>query len=782
MEEETSNNSFAPASEYYNRVFRRHSYIPSTSDTSSEPMGFSYTRRGSKDDRTEASLKFLIDIGKVKKLLLEQEDTNGDFQITIKDKGPKILRVPTYVSGGYKTFEIRGTYMISNLLQEIALAEELGKKYVVIDEERLNENPVDRLLRMIRTVFWDDLCRTMDRNGIKKLFSDSKGTEENHGGFNYIYVPFYDQYAFDYYSNLAAEFSELKIKTVRLPRDITPEYVKSLNNQFGILSLAAEVGPPGSGEYGADKCSYSPLPYIVPGGRFNEMYGWDSYFEALGLLQSGKIDLAKAMIDHYVYQINHYGMILNANRSYYLTRSQPPFLPDLLIRTYDMLLKTEENFKWLKHCTLAAIKEHNQVWVSSPRYDPVSGLSTYHPTGIGMPPETEPGHFDHVFKKYADNLGISVKDYIEKYDKGEIKEEELDEYFVHDQAVRESGHDTSYRLDGKCADLATVDLNTLLYLNEISIYHIIKKYCAGEMVCEGQIETHKPWKKKAVERMKKINEYLWCDEAGLYFDYNIKTRKQETFESATTFYPLFAGCCTKAQAASLVEHAIPLLEEEGGLVSTTLKSRGEVSKDRPLKQWDYPFGWAPHQIMVWEGLKKYNYDQVAERLAYRWLYTIVSSYNDYNGVVPEKFDVVDITHSCDVEYGNVGTDFKMVSKSGFGWMNASFEIGLEFINFKLRRALGALKPPEKIFRTNHVTETTEDSLGFELSENLIPDDNKGCETDDTLINCFEDVNEKNNPFFLINHSENVSAEDLFSSLNINENEVMRAVTNTDEIL
>ena len=81
---------------------------------------------------------------------------------------------------------------------------------------------------------------------------------------------------------------------------------------------------------------------MVPGGRFNEMYGWDSYFEALGLLEDGRLDLAQAMVEHFLYEIRHYGQILNANRSYYLTRSQPPFLTSMGLAVYARLPKGEE--------------------------------------------------------------------------------------------------------------------------------------------------------------------------------------------------------------------------------------------------------------------------------------------------------------------------------------------------------------------------------------------------------------------------------------------------------
>ncbi|HYL70584.1 MAG TPA: trehalase family glycosidase, partial [Candidatus Dormibacteraeota bacterium] len=68
-----------------------------------------------------------------------------------------------------------------------------------------------------------------------------------------------------------------------------------------------------------------PQPFVVPGGRFREIYYWDSYFTMLGLLESGRRDLTEAMVSDFARLIDSYGRIPNGNRNYYLTRSQPPF-------------------------------------------------------------------------------------------------------------------------------------------------------------------------------------------------------------------------------------------------------------------------------------------------------------------------------------------------------------------------------------------------------------------------------------------------------------------------
>jgi alpha,alpha-trehalase len=296
------------------------------------------------------------------------------------------------------------------------------------------------------------------------------------------------------------------------------------------------------------------------------MYGWDSYFESLGLILDDRVTLAQGMVDNFVYQIEHYGKILNANRSYYLTRSQPPFLTDMIKVVYNRLLKSVEKAAqktkidakgsvgqsqepneeaggtlsefssssesedthsnsssspsssaspdelymptkqttrnqpnptktdaleyhhhhhntnnipkqtstdlqiWLAQSLRAAIKELFSIWLNTPRLDPTTRLTTYHPDGSGIPTETEPGHFDHFLEPFAKKLGTSIEEFIQNYNNGmydgmeEVKE--VDDYFLHDRAVRESGHDTTYRFEGCCADLATIDLNSLVYKYE----------------------------------------------------------------------------------------------------------------------------------------------------------------------------------------------------------------------------------------------------------------------------------------------------------------------------
>jgi alpha,alpha-trehalase len=311
----------------------------------------------------------------------------------------------------------------------------------------------------------------------------------------------------------------------------------------------------------------------------------------------------------------------------------------------------------------------------------------------------EPGHFDYLYAKYAKKLGMDAKQVEESYHSGKLSVPELDEFFTHDRSMRESGHDKTYRWNDSCADYVTVDLNSLLYKFELDIADTIRnKFNDAIKTDTGKIEVSSIWYQRASKRKDLMGKYLWDQGYGLFFDYNTVSQKRKKYVSAVAFYPLWAGLATEKQAKSIVENAIPALEMAGGIVGSTENARGKISESRPARQWDYPNGWAPHQIMAWQGLIDYGYNDIAYRLIYRWLYTITRNAVDYNGTVPEKFDVVNRTHLVFAEYGNVGTKFAYITKEGFGWMNASYQVGLKCLPQNLREKLEQLIPPEWLFK------------------------------------------------------------------------------------
>ena len=585
--------------------------------------------------------------------------------------GIQVFRLGTLASNGYNQFDIRGTYMLSNLLQELTLAKGLGRKQIVLDEARLNENPVSRLSRLIKTSFWDNLTRRIDGSVIQKVGLDPKDWTADPRPR--IYVPRGAPEQYEYYTKLAKERPDIRLDVQWLvPGEITGEYVRDLNDKPGLLAVGMEelIDSRTGEKY------LRGLPFVVPGGRFNEFYGWDSYMESLGLLIHDRVDLAKSMVQNFCFCIKHYGKIFNANRSYYLGRSQPPFLTDMALRVYEKIKTEPDALDFLKTAIQAAIKEYYGIWMAEPRLDPLTGLSRYRPVGVGVPPETESSHFTHILKPYAEKHNMTNEEFVLAYNSCTVKEPELDEYFLHDRAVRESGHDTSYRLEKVAANLATIDLNSLLYKYEVDIARTIHVFFGDKLIMPAhfctsnmkvnQMETSAVWDRRSKKRRAAMDKYLWNETKGMYFDYDTVKQEPTTYESATTFWAMWSGAATPRQAASMVTKALPKFEVFGGLVSGTEESRGITGLSRPNRQWDYPYGWAPQQILAWTGLLRYGYTEEAERLAYKWLFMVTKAFFDFNGVVVEKYDVtrpID-PHKVDAEYGNQGSDFKGVATEG----------------------------------------------------------------------------------------------------------------------
>ena len=316
------------------------------------------------------------------------------------------------------------------MLQELALAGAKRLENVVLKGSRLVENPVDRLKRRISDEMWDALFRKLDGPTIVDVAKDPKDHEENARPRIYIPATAHEQY--EYYSNVRKQYPESRLELLLLPEYLNNE-PWNVNAENGILAMSMD----------GQSSSLHPLEYVVPGHRFNEFYGWDSYFCALGLLAIGELDRAIDIFRHYTFEIEHYGSVLNGNRSYYIGRSHPPFLTDLLLRIYGLMPKDDAATGFLRHGILTAITEYRNVWMFPPRFDPVTGLSRYRPNQRGIPPEVEEGHYDWYLRPFADSEGMSVDKLVDAYNDRTLQHPELDTFFEHDRSIRESGHDNS---------------------------------------------------------------------------------------------------------------------------------------------------------------------------------------------------------------------------------------------------------------------------------------------------------------------------------------------------
>jgi alpha,alpha-trehalase len=216
--------------------------------------------------------------------------------------------------------------------------------------------------------------------------------------------------------------------------------------------------------------------------------------------------------------------------------------------------------------------------------------------------------------------------------------------------MRESGFDISFRFEPYGAathHFAPVCLNSLLYKTEKDLQQ------ASEIL--GRKQDAERWQARAQERKERIQKYLWDEQRGMFFDYNLDQSARSTYEYVTTFYPLWAGLATREQADAVRKH-LAVFEHDGGLA---------MSNRETGVQWDLPYGWAPTQWLAIEGLRRYGFDDDANRVAYKFLATIAENFRR-DGTIREKYNVITRSSESHVE---AGYNQNVV---GFGWTNGAF--------------------------------------------------------------------------------------------------------------
>lgn len=359
-----------------------------------------------------------------------------------------------------------------------------------------------------------------------------------------------------------------------------------------------------------------PKPYLVAASEqghefeFNELFYWDSYFMAQGILDAEHKELVMGILDDLCYLFERYKVIPNASRTFYMGRSQPPLLTSFIFDVYDAYSPGK---KWLKTKISIAKKEYETVWL-----------------GVKKP------NVRLVYKGLSRYYDINAQ---------------------HGLAEAESGWDLTPRFNKKCLDYLPVDLNCLLYKYEVDFAWAAKIL--------GDQKESKKWQKAADERAKTMQSLLWDRVRGFYYDYNYVKRRRGTVNSLAGFYPLWAGLATEAQAKKLVKN-LAKFEHRGGLATTDMMPINHRVPGMVPTQWAYPNGWAPLHYLVVKGLEKYGYHEDAERIARKWIKTNLDEFNK-KGCFYEKYNVVQPGKPP------VRAVYASFELTGFGWTNAVFE-------------------------------------------------------------------------------------------------------------
>jgi alpha,alpha-trehalase len=425
---------------------------------------------------------------------------------------------------------------------------------------------------------------------------------------------------------------------------------------------------------------YLPHPYVVPGGMFNEMYGWDSYFIIRGLLEDGKVELAKDIVRNFFFEIGNYGGVLNANRTFFLTRSQPPFLTSMVRAIYEAEKAQDREDRALLDVAYPYAVRDYELWTQAPHLAGDPGLSRYYDFGDGPVPELSSsageyyggaiGYFLQHPAEAAAYLGrtgqadlIGPEFTLSLCASGTVAAKSgactavysvglTEEFYKGDRALRESGFDITFRFGPYGAgttDYAPVELNSLLYKAEIDL-----EWMSNEL---GREEQASEWHDRAAQRRANFGSYFWNAQRGLFFDYNFKTKSQSGYEYATTFFPLWAGLATPEQAEA-IEGNVKIFDRAGGIV---------MSSHETGAQWDSPYGWAPLQLIAVEGLRRYGDNDDADRISTQFLSMVLTNFRR-DRTIHEKYNVVSRSSTTNIAVGY------RTNVVGFGWTNGVFVV------------------------------------------------------------------------------------------------------------
>lgn len=380
-----------------------------------------------------------------------------------------------------------------------------------------------------------------------------------------------------------------------------------------------------------------PKPYVVPGGRFREVYYWDSYFTMLGLAESGHWDKISDMVANFAHEIDSWGHIPNGNRSYYLSRSQPPFFAfmlelladkqgDEVLKQYLPQLEKEHAY-WMEGATeLAAGKSHKRVV----KLQDGAVLNRYWDDRDA--PRTESWLDDVTIAKNTPNRPAT--EVYRDLRAGAASGWDFSSRWMDDPNQLGSIHTTS---------IVPVDLNALMFKMEKVLARASK--AAGDNAKAAEYDA------AATARQKAMEHWLWNDKQGWYADYDLRSKQIRNQLTAAALFPLYVNAAAQDRADKVAAAAEARLLKPGGLATTTVNSG---------QQWDAPNGWAPLQWVATEGLQNYGHQQVAMEISWRFLTNVQHTWEREKKLV-EKYDV------NSTGTGGGGGEYPL--QDGFGWTN-----------------------------------------------------------------------------------------------------------------
>lgn len=437
------------------------------------------------------------------------------------------------------------------------------------------------------------------------------------------------------------DLKEFVVENFSLPPAIGADYQSNPN-----LSVAENIQllwPMLTREANTERSSLINLPnrYIVPGGRFREIYYWDSYFTMLGLKEDDRVDLIENMVANFAYLINEVGHIPNGNRQYYISRSQPPFFA-LMVQLLVEIKKDSSIFIQYQQ----ALEKEYEFWMD--------GLNELQPNSsikrIAAMPDGSPlnRYFDSRplprEESYAEDVHIS---------KGSTQNKEL--VFTNLRAGAESGWDFSTRWFADNATIKTIETIDIIPVDLNCLMYVLEQTLAKAATIAGDAPKASLFIELSAKRKNAILDYCWNSEEHYFCDYHFTKKKTSDKKTAAGLYPLFVAIANQHQANSVANFVEEHLLKEGGLITTTRHSG---------QQWDAPNGWAPLQWIAFAGLRKYEHHHLAKIIGERWTKLNEKVFAN-TGKLMEKYNVEDLS--------KLAGGGEYAGQDGFGWTNGVYQ-------------------------------------------------------------------------------------------------------------
>jgi len=480
-----------------------------------------------------------------------------------------------------------------------------------------------------------ELGELFEKTQTQSVFPDGKTfvdclPKQDLAAINRLYYAEKDQPGFDLRQFVLAHFDLPKNSTAEFHSDRDKTVEQHITGLWDVLTRQPD--------HEVSSLLPLPHPYVVPGGRFREIYYWDSYFTMLGLQKSERTDLIQHMVDNFAYLVEEVGFIPNGNRAYYITRSQPPFF-SLMVNLLAEIKGREILIKYRPQ-----LEREYEFWMRG-----ADQLTAEHPAErhtVRLPTGA-------ILNRYCDELDTPRPEAYEAELKlAQASDQPSAQLYRHLRSAAESGWDFSsrwFRDDSTFGtthtiDILPVDLNCLLWYLENTLAE------AAELA-EDQADVKK-YRALADRRAAAIRQFHWHD--GFYFDYDFLADAPTPHRTLAAAFPLFFGLATPEEAAQVATVLAEKFLQTGGLTTTLLRTG---------QQWDAPNGWAPLQWIAYAGLRRYKLDDLAQQVRDRWIATNARVYRE-TGKMMEKYNVFG-------EGGSAGGG-EYANQDGFGWTNGVF--------------------------------------------------------------------------------------------------------------